>query len=201
MLSCVSLWGALCGCVSWGVAACCVAPPLCLAGLGGNEAGDGLLEVSLATAGRSQETSAQEGRLQLREGAGGPGRAGARPCLCHRPAFLPLAPPCATQFGHEQLLVWLLYSDLSARGLALRCLFPSSWLLVGLCVGTHGYPGPRSAVAPAGLAPHSPAGPGDSPQLLGSRERRTEPPGGHQPLGPAAVVTSGFDGTTRWAVR
>lgn len=57
-------------CVSRGVAACCVAPLPAQRGLhwnqaGGRGAGIGLLWVSMATAGRSQETPAQEGRLQL----------------------------------------------------------------------------------------------------------------------------------------
>lgn len=88
-------------------------------------------------------------------------------------------------------------------------LFPPSWLLVGLsvspaqgCVLAHmGIPAPGVQWPPGGPGPHSPAGPGDSPQLLGSREGRAEPQGGHQPLGPAAMVTSGFDGTTRGAAR
>lgn len=50
-------------------------------------------------------SSGRKAATAARELEGQPGQAGARHCLCHRPAFLPLAPPCATQFGPEQLLV------------------------------------------------------------------------------------------------
>lgn len=62
--------------------------------------------VALGFLGNSREEpgntgSGRKAAAGAREPEGRPGRAGARHRLCHRPVFLPLAPPCATQFGHK----------------------------------------------------------------------------------------------------
>lgn len=111
--------------------------------------------VALGFLGNSREepgntSSGRKAAAEARELEGWPGQAGARHCLCYRPVFLPLGPPCATQFGHKQLLVQLFPSYLSVLGLALRCLscricalFPlrGSWgslyALHGGCVLAH----------------------------------------------------------------
>lgn len=170
--------------MSWVVAACCVAPSLLSRAPW--ELGWGW--VALGFLGNSREepgntSSGRKAAAEAREPEGRPGQAGARHCLYHRPVLLPLAPPCATQFGHKQLLVRLLSSDLRALRLALSCLLCRSctcsppWLSVcpawGRVVAHVGIPAPGEQRPLAGLAPHFPGGPGDSPQPLGSRERRS----------------------------
>lgn len=201
VLSCVSLWGALCGCVSWGVAACCVAPLSAQQGSVGTRLGMGCSRFPWQQQGGARKHQLRkEGCSCAREPEGLAEQAPGTVCAIVRrscPWLHPVPPSLGTSscwygFFIQISVPWVPVPPFVALGgLSVS---PAR----GLCVGTHGYPSSRSAVAPCG---HSPAGPGDSPQLLGSRERRTELQDGHQSLDPAAVVTRGFDGTARWAVR
>lgn len=194
----------------------CVGLSWCSAGApwepgGGAGGAPRLLSVSMAIAGRSQETLAQEGRPQLRGESRGPAWLSRRQTLCLSscPAQLACQAYCSA-LGSAPMPVSL---GLGSRreGIFAQTLAPQAWVIQewcpgsletlggtemgslcalpgGLCIDTLGYPEPPPYDCPAlgWPSPSSlPPGSADSPHLPWEAwKEKPSSPGGHWPTGP-----------------